>query len=129
MNLPYSEAKSVLLDILIREAELHESGRYGELGANYDEVDQKLPHNGGPEFGKLLLALEFWTGWLDSAGHDWLFYEPIRESDWPILARAIERNLEADREPTDPVLLKHFAPRPKRPSLFSRVRALFGGEN
>ena len=131
MNLPYAyaEAKSALLDILTREAALHESGRFGELGANHDEVDQKLPRNGGPEFGKLLLALEFWSGWLDSAEHDWFFYEPIRENDWPILARAIVRDLEADREPTDPVLLKHFAPKPKGPSLFSRVRALFVGEN
>ncbi|MDT3735405.1 MAG: hypothetical protein ROZ00_04170 [Denitratisoma sp.] len=125
----YAEAKSVLLSILNREATLHESGRYSELGENYDEVDQRLPRNGGPEFAKLLLALDFWSGWLDSAEHDWFFYEPIHENDWPKLARAIVRDLEADREPNDPVLLKHFAPRPKGPSLLSRVRALFSGEN
>lgn len=131
MNLPYAyaEAKSVLIDILTREAVLHESRRYGELGANFDEVDQKLPRKSGPEFGKLLLALEFWSGWLDSAEHDWFFYEPIHENDWPILALAIVSDLEADQEPTDPVLLKHFAPRPKDPSLFSRVRAHLGGKN
>ncbi|HRB21194.1 MAG TPA: hypothetical protein PLB54_05700 [Nitrosomonas sp.] len=114
----YAEAKSVLVEILTQDTTLHDSGGYGELGANYDEVDQRLPHNGGPEFKKLLLAFEFWSGWLNSAEHD-----------WSIFARTIVRDLNADRQTNDPVLLKLFAPKPRGPSLFSRVRSLFKGEN
>jgi hypothetical protein len=129
MSSPYAypEAKSVLIAMLTRDALLHEAGRYGDLGADFDEVDGRLPRNGSPEFEQLFLAFEFWSGWLDSAEHDWFFYEPIHEADWPVLARDIVSDLEAERETKNPVLLKHFVPKLRGASLLTRVRALFHG--
>lgn len=110
-----AEAKSILIGILYRDVSLHESGRYDALGADYDEVDARLPREAGPEFSTSLLAFEFWSGWLDSAEHDWLFYEPLRETDWPMHARSIARDLEANRPITDPVLLSLFGPKTRSP--------------
>jgi len=124
----YAEAKSVLIEVLKRDVALHEAKHYFELGANFDEIDERLPRNAGVEFSKLIFAFEFWAGWQDSAEHGWLFYEPIHENDWPRFAKTLIENLSTDRETTDSILLKHFAPRPKKPSLLSRIKNFFQTE-
>ena len=121
----YAEAKSVLIEVLRRDVALHEAKRYSELGADFDEIDERLPRNAGVEFSKLIFAHELWAGWQDSAEHDWYFYEPIHENDWPRFAKTIIENLSADQETTDPVLLNHFAPRPRKPSLLSIIKSCF----
>jgi hypothetical protein len=123
MTAPFTfvEAKSVLIEALTREAALHEARRFGELGSGFDEVDSRLPRDVGAEFSRLIFAHEFWAGWLDSCAHDWFHYEPIQENDWPNLARTVVADLNADRESTEPALLKHFSPRPAQSSLASRV--------
>jgi hypothetical protein len=126
----YAEAKSLLIEALRHDAALHEARRFGELGAKFDAVDAQLPRDAGPEFNKLIFAHEFWAGWLDSCGHDWFFYEPIQEKDWPALARTVVADLNADRETTEPALVKRFSPPPARPSLVSRVlNRLRGGQH
>ena len=85
----YEEATAALLAALTRDVLLHEAGRFDNLGESYDEVDTRLPRNADPEFNKLIFAHEFWAGWLDAREHDWMFYEPIKQADWPRFARQI----------------------------------------
>jgi hypothetical protein len=124
--LSYSDAKQMLISSLTRDALLHEMRKFKELGEGYDNLDTAIPRDGGPQFAKLLLALEFWSSWLDSCEHDWFFYEPIKEPDWPILARRIADDLANDRDITDTLLLEKFAPRPQSKSV-SWLRRLFAG--
>ena len=130
MSQPYSyaEAKSALITLLTRDIELHEAKCFGDLGAGFDDFDTRLPRNSEHEFDKLFFAFEFWSGWLDSAEHDWFFYEPIHEADWPVLAKEVISNLQIDRATENPILLKHFSPQPRGQSLFAKVRALFQNE-
>ena len=123
----YEKAKTVLIEALTNDASLHEVGSFDELGSNFDEIDAGLPRDGGANFANLFFALEFWAGWLDSSNHGWLFYEPIQVKDWPIYARTVVADLEADRDTTEPALLKHFSPRPPRPSFVSRILSRISG--
>ena len=123
----YAEAKCVLIEALAHDAELHEARRFGELGSRFEEVDAKLPRDAGTAFSRLIFAHEFWAGWLDSSAHDWSYYDPIQEKDWPALARVVVADLSADQETREPALLKHFAPRPGQPSLAARILNRFRG--
>lgn len=117
----YDEARALLADHLERYA-----SAVGSPEDGYDEVDSVLPRGGGPEWTKVFTALSFWDGWIDAWNHEWRYYEPIREEDWPVLAREIARSLREDREIRDPEVLRRFAPRPRAP-LSTRIRAFFSG--
>ncbi len=104
----YTEAKQFLVESLTRDAIAHESGRYQDVGHNFDEFDASLPRGSGPDFNKLLLALNFWDGWIDARNHNWQYYEGINESDWPLLASRVIESLAKDQEISEPVVLKHF---------------------
>jgi hypothetical protein len=122
--LTYSEAKQALIKELCRDAEAHEASRHEQVGAAFDEFDYQLPRGQGPEFDKLFIALHFWDGWIDARNHNWLYYDGINESDWPVLARRIIWSLEIDEEITDPVVLDHFDFR-KRDNSKGLIRRLF----
>jgi hypothetical protein len=127
MDPPFSqpEAKEFLIRALQRDAVLHETGRYSELGEGFDEVDGRLPRNTDQAFRDLYIAFEFWAGWLDSAEHDWYHYDPIREADWPVLARRVIEHLRSETEINEPLLIDKFAPRPRRNwSFFGWLRRL-----
>ena len=104
----YTEAKQFLVESLTRDANAHESGRYQDVGRDFDEFDTNLPRGSGPEFNKLLIALNFWDGWIDARNHDWQYYEGINESGWPLLASRVIESLVKDEEISEPVVLKHF---------------------
>lgn len=122
-----AEARSRLIEALARDASLHEAGRYGDLGEGFDALDARFPRGAGDDLRRLVFAQEFWAGWLDSSAHGWLFYAPIEEADWPRLARTVVADLVADRPTTDPMLVGHFAPRPRRSSVVSRMLARLKG--
>ena len=104
----YLEAKQALIKELRRDVEAHEASRHEQVGAGFDEFDRKLPRGQGPEFDKLSIAFNFWDGWIDARNHNWLYYDGINESDWPVLARPIIASLEADEEISEPMVLDHF---------------------
>jgi hypothetical protein len=106
--LSYSEAKQLFIDGLTSDAIAHESGRYEDVGAGFDDLDAELPRNQEAEFDKLFIALNFWDGWIDARNHDWKYYEGIGRSDWPRMARTIVANLSEDLEIRDPLVLAHF---------------------
>ena len=83
------------------------------LEPGYDEIDVSLPRGGGPEWGKLFVALSFWDGWIDASNHEWMYYSPIAESDWPTLAQEIAAALRLNREIENPVIVEKFDFRPR----------------
>lgn len=110
--LTYEQAKSQIIDELLRCISEHEAGLL--LGLNplisdaFNAFDFKLTRAGGPEFEKIYVAFHLWEGWLDSSVHNWRFYEPIKARDWPRLARIIIDDLKADRDISDPIILSVF---------------------
>ena len=128
MTLSYQEGTQEMIKALLQAAAAHEAGRLAliEVPA-YDLLDFGLPRDAGPEFDKLLVALEFWGGWIDSRNHDWQYYDGIGADDWPRLARKIVADLEADREITDGVVLARFVfrvPREGKPGIFQRLAGI-----
>ena len=121
MELTYSQAKEQIISALLRNAVLHESGRFSEIEESYDSIHDSLPSSAGPEFGKLYVALTFWDGWIDASNHDWMYYEGMSAEDWPRLARLIAADLQADREITGDVVRKHFDRRDDPPGLLRRM--------
>jgi hypothetical protein len=69
--LAYSVARQLFIDGLTRDAIAHESGRFKDVGAGFDDLDAEMPRNRGSDFNKLLTALNFWNGWVDARNHDW----------------------------------------------------------
>ncbi len=108
MKLIYLEAKKDMISGLLQAAGAQEIGCLPGIETSYDALDTKRPRDEGSEFDKLFIALNFWDGWIDARNHDWKYYEGIHAEDWPRLARSIVADLEADREITDVVVLKHF---------------------
>ena len=119
----YAVARDYLVAALTRDAAAHEAGRYREIGGGFDRtpdfdaIDAERPRGEGPGARRLRLAIDFWGGWIDARNHGWRYYEPIREADWPALARRVAADLAADRDVTDPVVLAHFGPASRRPLL------------
>jgi len=131
-TMKYTELKERLINELTRSAEAHEAGQIWQIDGAVDELEAAiLIDNDEPEFDKLKIALEFWSGWIDSRNHDWLFYKGIDASDWPQLAKLIVNDLRADRETTDERVREHFdyRVRTKRPGYFERLARLFRRKN
>jgi hypothetical protein len=104
----YEHAKDFVVSALRRDAAAQETGRVEEIGADYDEFDENLPRDGGPEFDKLHIALWFWDEWVYARDHQWRTPVPARERTWPRLARSIAAQIEADMDVTDPAVLSAF---------------------
>ena len=104
----YEQARGYLVAALRHEAGAQEQGRPEQVGSAFDEFDANLPREGGPEFDKLHIALNFWDGWIDARNHDWQYYKPIRQQDWLRLARSIAAQVEADEQVMEPLVLERF---------------------
>ena len=81
-----------------------------------------------PSNSLLLLTPEFWSGWADAAAHDWKYYEPIKEIDWPVYAEVLLENLRNNTEVTDVAIKQNFSVFPSK-SIFTKLSGLFGGSN
>ena len=92
-HLSYDQARAEMAAWLERNAATPDHPESG-----YEEMDESLDRGGGPEWNKLLIALSFWDGWIDASNHQWRYYEPITEREWPLLAIEIAAALRADRE-------------------------------
>jgi hypothetical protein len=106
----WTEADHILATALIADAIHHEAGRYRSLGDRYDEVEGELLPIQDLKERRFAIAFNFWDGWIDASNHNWYNYPGIAERDWPRLARHVAETLEYGDEPTDPLVLQHFAP-------------------
>lgn len=118
-------AGSIIADALRRDAEVHAAGRFDEIGRAYDDVLAATYSASQPATSPVVIALEFWGGWIDSRNHDWQFYPGIVRDDWPVRAAEIAAALESGDEISDPTLLRLFTPQPRR-SIREWFRDLFG---
>ena len=50
---------------------------------------------------RLRIALTFWDGWIDARNRGWQQTRGIQPDEWPVLARGIAADLQADREISD----------------------------
>ncbi len=132
MTHPYNQIKQRLIDELTHSALAHEAGDIWNIDGSYNELEgQILIGDHGPEFDKFVIALEFWSGWIDARNHEWKYYEGIEPSDWPHLARSIANNLSADRETDDERIKVHFDYRNRRhqKGILQRLTEFFGFRN
>ena len=126
-NNRYDEARTHAIRYLTEAIKAHEKGDFLSVGDGFDEYDRMLPRD-GKELNKLLIiTLEFWASWSDTAEHSWKFYPPFKEGDWPQLAKILLEDLKVNREVTNKTLLEHFVPKPPQPrrSFFECLRNFF----
>ena len=112
-----SKAADILANALEADAIAHESGQHHKIGDKFDDVLSEISSLNDIPPRLSCLAINFWDGWQDSRNHDWLYYEPITESDWPRLAREISRSLREGSLPNNQELIDHFSPEPSLPLL------------
>jgi hypothetical protein len=103
----YIEARDALVKHLREDAVLHEAEKYDSVGRRFDTIEHHFPRGTAPELGKLHIALTFWDGWIDARNNGWPG-GPIPVEEWPVLARNVAADLEADRDITNPMVLARF---------------------
>jgi hypothetical protein len=107
----------------LREAvAAHERGTFREICEAYDRLVRRAEQSTDVD-PDLRVAIEFLDGWHDSSNHDWQFYEPLGQPDWPRLSLSLAASLEAG-EPIDEGVKERFAFAPRR-GLWSRIREIF----
>ena len=105
--LTYANARDTLVNELRANALDHEAERYDAIGRRFDRLEHDFPTGTAPELARLHIALAFWDGWIDARNNGWP-RGPVGATDWPILARRVATDLEADRDITDPIVLARF---------------------
>jgi hypothetical protein len=80
-------------------ASSHLGGDFAEIGKAYDRLSARLQSLSSVD-PDVAVAVDFLDGWYDSSNHDWGYYEPLLQSDWPqlglSLADCIEQGLPID---------------------------------
>jgi len=120
--LTYAQTRDILVRELRANAADHEADRYDAIGRRFDRIEHEFPTGTAPELGRLHIALAFWDGWIDARNNGWP-RGPIAVDDWPVLARRVVADLEADRDITDRLVLSRFD-LVKNPQLNERVQTL-----
>ncbi len=118
----YAAARDALVAELRGDAAAHEAERYDAIGRRFDAIEHRFPTGTAPELGRLHIALAFWDGWIDARNNGWPM-GPIARGDWPVLARRVAADLEADREISDETVLARFD-LVAHPKLNERVQTL-----
>ncbi len=123
MDAEQQQANELVAAALLRDVEVQAAGDLDHIGESYDDVyGQVLPLADKPS-QTLSLAFQFWDCWVDSANHDWQYYDNLSSNDWPRMAREIAAALNRGVEVTDPALVERFGPQQRR-SLRERVARL-----
>ena len=114
--------RSAVVKALREAVKAHGRAAFNEIGEAYDRLSQ-LASQVTDTAPDVRAAIEFLDGWYDSSNHDWMFYEPIGQHDWPRLSASLADSLEAC-EPIDETIKQRFTFVPRR-SLWSRIRQIF----
>ena len=106
---------------LRQAAKDHDAGAFKEIGDAFDRLalQRQQLSEVDPD---LSVAIEFLDGWYDSSNHDWQYYEPLGQDDWPRLSLQLAITLEAG-EPIDEGVRRRFTFAPRR-GLWARIRGL-----
>ena len=103
----YAEARDALVTQLRQDATAHDAGQFDAVGRRFDAIEHRFPRGTAPELGRLHIALTFWDGWVHARNHGWPA-GPINLEEWPILARDVAKELEADHDLTSEQVLRNF---------------------
>lgn len=107
MSMTYVEARDALVTQLRQDAAAHEAEQFDTIGRRFDAIEYRFPRGTAPELGRLHIALTFWDGWVNARNYGFP-PGPIKSGEWPRLARGVAADLEADRDITDPTVLRQF---------------------
>lgn len=118
----YLQARDALLKHLVHDASAHDAERFDEIGRRFDSLENLFPRGRDPGLMKLHVAMTFWDGWIDARNNGWPKHS-IGKDEWPVLARGVAADLEADREITDARVRRQFDA-VAHPSLGDRVQVL-----
>ena len=111
MNL---EAAEILARGLEEDIKTQKHGDPLVIGEKWDDVyAELLPIEDDIDNPVYSLAFGFWDGWGDASNHNWLYYEPITEDQWPIYAKEITSSLRAGKLPENSLIIEMFSPKPK----------------
>lgn len=125
----YEEARNLAINGLEKALISHADDDVLSIDDGLDDFDISIPREELEPNSLLFLTLEFWSGWSDSAVHNWNFYEPLGKSDWPRLAKVVLSDLRENREITDQEILSQFSVYPKsRSSWLSKLIGAFRGK-
>lgn len=105
----FEEARKFAIDSLERAISAHDRGDIFSIEDGIDEYENIIPREEIANNSLLFLTLEIWSGWSDSAVHDWQFYEPLKKNDWPRIAKILLGDLRANREVTNAEILANFS--------------------
>ena len=121
--------RKLAIESIEEASKQHELEEYLSIGENMSNFEALLDEEELKQGSSLHIALEFLSGWSDSAAHDWYHYEPLKKDDWPRMANIILSDLKANREISDPQILSEFRyiPKPKI-SIINRIKSLFNNE-
>jgi CheY-like chemotaxis protein len=97
----YATARNALVAALQKDAALHETGRFEEIGSRFDGIARDLPRGSAASLTRLRVALAFWDGWMGARDEGWLGGGNILKGEWPMLARRIASDLSSDRDISD----------------------------
>jgi hypothetical protein len=106
---------------LLRSADAHDRGDFAVVEREFDTFEGSLSQDASGVHDDVLLAFSFWDGWVDSSNHGWQYYEPLKQSDWPVLARTIAAALRSGDPVSDPEIVASFSIQPRRESWLSRA--------
>lgn len=120
--LTYAAARDLLVTHLRKDAVAHRAEHFDWIGRSFDKIEHAFPVGTAPELAKLHIALTFWDGWVDARNNGWP-RGPIATDEWPGLAEAVADDLEADREISAPLVVRHFDV-VSHPRLNDRVQTL-----
>lgn len=125
----YDKAKNFAIVALENALEAHARNDLLSIENGLEEFEGLVSESEVISNSLLYLSLEFWSGWSDSAVHDWRFYEPLQEDDWPRLAVILLNDLKANREITNSDILLYFRVKPKnsKVSLLTKLWSLVRG--
>ncbi len=97
-------SKQLMVEVLRRDANLHEKGELQLLGEDYEEIDYLWPRASH----QLGIAWNFYDEWIYARDHNFMSPYNLRKDEWPEYARHIADHLIADTEITDQKLLVNF---------------------
>ena len=121
MNTPsIEELQQELGRGLLAAAAAQDRGDIWAIDDGFDEFEARIAAN-APATAQLATVLRFWDGWIDARNHDWQYYDPIMEADWPILARQVAAELSSSAPLSNEIVLREFGPANERTRVVAAV--------
>ena len=126
----YEQSRILAINSIEAALAAHENDDILLIAGDFDRFDLLIPREQISANSLLFLTLEFWSGWSDSAIHNWHFYEPLTKEDWPRLAKILLSDLRENNEVTNQEIISQFSvfPKTKGKSFLSKIRSAVSGK-